>query len=140
MKRTMLLISSLVCLSSCKNLPDVPWCRPLNAKRWVVTDAFGIEIKHVRANPVCMKEIQEIECGYCKWTLSERSQYVGDGPSTHLYGKPWSQLREEAVYVPSEAAAEVKSKIVSQCKRTNCDRIVPRWRVKLDSFDSVFSP
>ncbi len=136
--RTILLISLLSLLSSCAiKPPDGPVCRPLNAKRIVTKDPFGIPVEKIRPNPVCIAEIGEPECGRCTWTISDRVKFIGESEDHHLYGKPWSLIKIEAVIMPSEYFAGLKSYIVKSCKELKCDDQIPRWRIKVDSIDSV---
>lgn len=131
-------MSFLILLSSCASKPpNVPGCRRLAAKYEVVYDVFGIPTTNVYPNPVCMKEIKEIECGRCAWSLEKKEQYVGEAKETWLYGKPWSQLTHEAVIIPSEAYAKIKTYMINSCKEQNCDKVIAGWRIKLDAWDSA---
>lgn len=137
MKHLLSLTILCVLLSSCNRPPDVPVCRPLDAKITEKRDAFGIIVREIRANPVCDKEIKEPSCGRCVWTISDKVQYVGEAKERWIYGKPWSRIRVEALVTPTESWAKIKANIVKSCKETNCDEQIPRWRVKLDSLDSI---
>ncbi len=136
-----LLISSAIILSSCRSLPDVPLaCRPLDARHEYIKDDFGITVDHMTPNPVCMAEIGEPQCGYCTWTISDKEKYVGEAEATHLYEKPWSQIRDESILSPSEAFAAVKAWVVKMCYDNpdvaGCAEVA-KWRVKLDAGDSI---
>ncbi len=101
-------------------------------------DQFGIPTTTFRPNPVCMKMLDEEECGYCTWSIKEKYQYVGENKETWLYGKPWSQIAAEAVLMPSESYARLKADIVENCKKSQeCNKDIAKWRVKLDSLDSL---
>lgn len=138
MKRIISSISLLILLSSCATPPDVPACRS-HAQRVIETkDDFGIPVKEIRPNPVCMKQIGEPACGYCTWSITEKSAYIGEKKEHRLYGKPWSQILLESVKIPSEAYAEYKAYIIKICKKNNdCNADIGKWRVKLDSLDSI---
>ena len=138
---TISLTSLSVLLSSCVSKPkDSPFCRQLHSKTTVVKDAFGIPVTTIRANPDCAKNINEPDCLRCAWLISDKVQYVGEAPGTWLYGKPKKKILEEAVIAPSESFAAQKAYIVKACKAANCDKEIPKWRVKLDSLDSIAAP
>lgn len=127
-------------LSGCAGLPvpDVPFCRPLDPIYVKRVDAFGIKVTDERPNPVCRKEIGEKKCGFCAWTVSDKTQYVGEAPKTHLNKKPWSQLQAESLLTPSESLAAIKESYMVGCKKYGCSAPdAARWRIKLDSLDSV---
>lgn len=123
-------------LSGCVSPPDIPACRPLNAMK-VVTEVPDIgRVVTERPNPKCMKAIGESECGYCVWTISDRTQYVGEASKHHLNKKPWSAVMREAVLVPATEYAKVKKFVIDSCKKSNeCAENISRWRVKLDALD-----
>lgn len=119
-------------------IPDVPIGRPLDQIYIQGRDAFGIMVYHKRPNPLCMKEINEPECGFYAWTVSDRTQYVGESPKTYLLGKPWSKLRLESLTLPTESLARIKESLMIACKQHKCSNPeVAKWRVKLDAFDSI---
>jgi len=125
-------------LSSCVSVPpDGPVCRPLVERVIEQKDAFGVVTKIVRPNPKCMKSCGEARCGYCVWMMSDRTQYVGEDKKFWLYGKPWSQIQQEATVVPSEFMARLNAHMIKACKESGCDQQVNKWRVKWDSLDSI---
>lgn len=138
MKLIISLSSLLILLSSCTQPPDVPACRALTQRVSEYRDEFGIPVRTLEPNPMCMKQIGEPACGYCVWTISSRVQYVGEQEKRHLFGKPWSRIMREMVLMPSESYAKMKSYIIKNCKKNNdCNREIDKWRVKLDALDSV---
>lgn len=138
MKLTLLLIASSILLASCVTPPDVAMCRKLTGQLIEKKDEFGIPVRTLRPNPKCMDMIGEPECGRCSWTISTRERYVGEEKKNHLYGKPWSKILEEAIVLPSESAASVKSYIIKNCKKhADCNKDIDRWRIKMDALDSV---
>jgi hypothetical protein len=138
MKRIISLSSWLILLSSCTAPPDVSVCRSLTQSVTEVRDSFGIPVRTVRANPMCVKMIGEPQCGYCVWTISSRVQYVGESEKYHLYGKPWSVILREMILMPSESYAKAKAYIIKNCKKHgDCNRDIDKWRIKLDSLDSI---
>lgn len=133
MRTTLLGTLFVLLLSACSDIPDVPSCRPLDSKKQTfdIPDIGKISVD--RANPVCLKEIKEIRCGFCVWSVSDKTQYVGEDKKTWLYGKPWSVIELEAIKTPPESYARIKAYVMDECKRTNqCDDVA-RWRIKLDS-------
>lgn len=127
-------------LSACSHAPpDVPFVRQLKTKT-VVTELPDVgKIIDERPNPVCMKEIGERECGFVVWTVSNKTQYVGERKENHLNGKPYSVLKREGILTPPETIAKVKAFILNICKDTGrCSGDITRWRVKLDSLDSIW--
>lgn len=146
--KSLLLLSSLcLLLSSCAGLqpPDVPGCTPLNSKlvNWhpPMTPATRADGLVYRPNPVCMAEIGEGDCGKCVFTISEKPIYVGDKPEHHFNKKPWSQLRKKCVLLPAaESYAPLKAFFINACKQMGslgACKDIAKWRVKLDSLDSV---
>ena len=139
MLRILLLSVSFVFLVSCSvKPPDGPICRELK----VIIEKKDVPnigpIVWERPNPLCMEKISESTCGYCVWTVSNKVQFVGDKPETYLYKKSWSQIKTEAVVVPSEFYADVKGAFINMCKKyKECSDEIARWRIKLDSIDSV---
>lgn len=91
-----------------------------------------------RPNPTCLKEVGEMSCGFCVWTISQKSQFVGEGDKYKLNGKPWSQIKREMIGMPLESYAKFKAFTINMCKKTNdCSKDIDKWRVKLDSLDSI---
>jgi len=142
MKLTLLLAGLLtLSLSGC-GAPDAPICRGLKTKpETKMVEGIG-QIVLQRPNPKCMKMIGEPVCGFCQWTTSDKTQYVGENPKYHLElkgkKKPWSQVANESYLTPAESYADFKKFTIDSCKRlSNCDKAIPRWRVKFDSFDSL---
>lgn len=140
----MKLIISLLILSasllSCAGLPvpDVPFCRALDPIIVKKPDNFGIITKYERPNPVCQKEIGENKCGFCAWTVSDKTQYIGENEKTWINDVPWSWLREESVITPTQSLAKIKESFMVGCKKYGCkDADIGKWRIKLDSLDSV---
>jgi hypothetical protein len=128
-----------ILLSSCTTkAPDVPQCRGLDPIVLEYMDAFGVKTTQVRPHPVCYEKIKEARCGECIWTISDKTQFVGEEKSTWLEGMPWSQLEKVSVKVPPKAVATVKDFIVDTCKSfpSTCSQNpeIGRWRVKLDYF------
>lgn len=146
-RKWLLLIGLCLTLNSCAGMqpPDVPGCTPLNSKlvKWSppmlpATRADGLVY---RPNPVCMSEIGEGDCGYCTFTISEKSIFVGEKPEHHFNKKPWSQLRKKCVLFPAqESYAPLKAFAINACKQMGslgACKDIAKWRIKLDSLDSV---
>lgn len=90
------------------------------------------------ADPVCMKEIGEAECGHGVYIMTSRQIFVGE-KEPHLFGKkPWSQVKRESIYLPAEESyAPLASFIINTCKKNSCSDQVTRFKVKLDSLKAV---
>jgi hypothetical protein len=101
-----LLILFVLLLSSCIKPPDIFVCRDLHSKKEIIKDNFGIETISIKANPVCLKEINETRCGFCVKTISNKIQYVGENEKYFLDGKPWSEVRLSGVLLPLESYAK----------------------------------
>lgn len=144
---TWLIIS--VSLSGCaaipwmkEPVPDEPICRSLLQKETKkVIDGQEHVLK--RPNPLCMREIGEPYCGYCVWTVSEKTQYVGNAWNRLLKvntgkKKTWDMLLAEGLVTPAETLASTKRFAVNVCKISPvCGENISRWRVKFDALDSV---
>jgi hypothetical protein len=115
--------------------PDVPVCEHL--KQRLTTDPVTGHLI-LKASPVCMKEIGEVECGHCTYIVSGKEIYIGENEKFHLNKKPWSQLREESILMPAEESyAPVATYIINSCKKMNCSDDVTRFKVKLDSLNGI---
>lgn len=128
----------ILALSGCVVPPDVPVCRPLEIK-WEKKFVEGVgNIVVERPNPKCVETIKEPTCGFCVWTISNKSAYVGEAKSTWIYGKPWSTIKREAVLAPPETYAKVKGFIIDICKKSgDCSKDITRWRLKFNALDSA---
>lgn len=126
-----LLMLLLVLLANCDGkIPDVPACKHLK-QRLAKDPATGHLV--LKASPTCWKEIGEVECGRCKWIMSEKIQFVGENPKTWLNGKPWSQLHDEAILLPAEESyAPLSSYAINTCAKVKCDAEVSKFKVKAD--------
>jgi hypothetical protein len=64
-------------------------------------------------------------------TISNKDMIVDD---EHLLnGKTWLDLKIEAVYLPTESWAKLKTYIISQCKKhSDCTKEVGDWNRKLE--------
>ncbi len=92
-----------------------------------------------RSNPVCDKEIGEADCGYCVFTITDKPIYVGERPENQFRRTPWSKLKLSAVLLPGLFSyAPIKAYFINTCKEFgDCNKDLARWRIKLDSLDSV---
>lgn len=141
------LVTLCLLLSSCAGLqpPDVIGCTGLDSKlvKWrpPMLPASRSDGLVYRPNPVCMAEIGEGDCGFCTFTVSEKNVFVGEKPEHHFKGKPWSQLKKKSVLLPAaESYAPLKAFAVNACKQmgsVGACRDIAKWRIKLDSLDSV---
>ncbi len=88
------------------------------------------------SNPVCMKEINEPECGHGVAIMSQKQIFVGE---KKLYSKKsWSQLRRESVYLPAiESYAPLATYVINSCEANNCNDQVTRFKVKIDELKSI---
>jgi hypothetical protein len=95
-----------------------------------------------RPNPLCMKQIGEPYCGYCVYTLTDKSVYIGN-QWNHLLPlngkkKTWDTVVEEALVLPAESQAKIKAFGINVCKVSGqCAQEIDRLRIKLDALDSV---
>jgi len=137
---TLFLISFVFLLSACTvQPPDVPFCRPLEQRKIVKESPEFGKIIDILPNPKCLKEIGESSCGFCVWTISNRSQFVGEGEKVRLQGQRWSEVKAQAIIAPAESQAKIKAFVINACKQSgDCSKDIDRWRLKLDSLDSVF--
>lgn len=130
------LITLFVSLTSCtKPPPDVPFCEHLSQR--MATDP---ETKHLvlAPSPTCMKEIGEVECGHCTFSMSQKEIYIGEAKKTWFNKKPWSQLHYESILVPAvESFAPVQAYIINACEAANCSGDVQRFKVKVNSLKGI---
>jgi len=122
-------------LSGCSSPPDVPLCRELLPKVIEEKDIFGVPTKRIVPNPVCMEQLKEPVCGRCTWTISDKTQYVGESKASSLFGQTWSQVKNTSLLTPSDSIAKIKAYIINECKKNgSCEEDITRWKVKLDIF------
>ena len=130
------LLILLPLLFSCVKVPDLPICRDLPEKRLSSRDAFGIEDITIQGNPVCLKEIGELRCGYCVWTISPKSKYIGEAEEHRLGKLRWSEIRPTAVLLPADSYAKLKEYVINSCKKSgDCQKDIDKWRVKLGGLE-----
>lgn len=123
-------------LTACVVPPDVPVCRALEPKleKQYVPGVGDILVE--RPNPTCQKAIGEPTCGFCVWTISDKTAYIGENQKTRLFKKPWSTIRREAILTPPETYARLKGFVIDICKKSgDCSKDISRWRLKLNSLD-----
>ena len=146
--RLLLLLIIASSLPGCRTIllknkvPDAPVCMGLSMKpeTRVMPDLGKLTV--MRPNPVCMKEINEPYCGVCTYTISDKTVYVGNDWN-HLLEvqgkkKTWDTIVEEGFTVPAETQVAFKAFAINVCKNTGaCAQEIDRWRIKLDSLDSV---
>jgi hypothetical protein len=122
-----------VCLTSCATLtpPDVFVFKNLEPS--LVIDESN---NHVYLTPsaACMEAIQEAACGYGVSIVTGKKHFVGEHEKTWFNKKPWSQLKAESIYVPSEESyAPMSAYMINACKKMNCNSEITKFRVKFDS-------
>lgn len=134
--KNLLILSSLI-LSACVKVPDIAICRDLHSKKIVEKDSLGNENITIKSNPVCMKEINESRCGLCVYTVSGKTQFVGEDTQYLLNGKPWSEVRLSGVLLPADSYVKVKEFIINTCKKSgDCQKDLVKWRTNIKSLDS----
>lgn len=127
---------SLWLLTSCATSPpDVYAFKPLD-ERLSVDPASGHTIWS--PDPICEEKIQEPSCAYGVSIVTGTEIYIGELPAHQFNKKPWSQLREESVMLPSvESYAPLAAFIINTCKQDNCNDQVDAFKVKLDSLNGI---
>lgn len=124
----------LVSLVNCSPTPpDVPVCE--NLTQYLSNDDFGHIV--LVANPICEQQIKEAECGHCVNILSGKESFIGESVSHQLYGKPWSKVRKESIFVPPESYASLATYIINSCKKAGCNSEVDKFKIKLNSLYGV---
>ena len=128
-KRLKLLTVWLSTQSSCAVMPpDIFACKSLDP---VVING------ETMPSPTCKRGIGEARCGYCTYTISEKSFIVGNEPQNHYDGRSWDQMVDRAVILPAkESYAPLKAYIINSCKASNCDALISGWRFKLEELDA----
>lgn len=123
----LLSLSLLVSLSSCTpKPPDVFVCKALNQR---ISSDPKTNHMMLLASPSCVREIDEPECGYCLRILSKQVKYVGEKDAHKLDGKPWSQIKREAVIVPAESYAGLSAFMINSCKAQSCLEQINDFRI-----------
>lgn len=118
--------------------PDVPVCEYLT--QHLSTDP-GSGHLILTPSPTCLKQIGENECGHCVTIVSGAEIFIGEKEGHLLNGKPWSQIRRQAVYLPAEESyAPLETYIINACEKMNCSKDVTKFKVKLDSLKGVSIP
>lgn len=133
-----------LCLTSCATKPPDVFVYEHLAQRLVTDPVTGHLL--LKADPVCMKEIGEAECGHGVAIVSQTEIVIGESKCVKLDAlrtvfkcvKPWSQLRRESVYVPAvESYAPLATYIINSCKKMNCDDQVTKFKIGLDSLNGI---
>jgi hypothetical protein len=115
--------------------PDVPACESL--EQYLAIDS---ETQHLilKPSPTCAKQIGEFECGHCVYIVSGKEIFIGEGKAYQLNGKPWSQIKHEAVLLPAvESYAPLAAYVINACKKMHCSDDIARFKIKLDSLSGV---
>jgi hypothetical protein len=85
-----------------------------------------------------MEKIGEMSCGHCVYVVSGKEIFIGENAPNQLNGKPWSAIKEEAVYLPAvESYAPLASYIINSCEKMNCNKQVTAFKVKLNSLIGI---
>lgn len=130
---------SLWSLSSCAPKPPDVFVFE-NLAQHLATDPATRHLV-LTASPTCVKQIGEFECGHGVAIVSGKEIFVGENPSHLFNGKPWSKIKQEAVYLPAEESyAPLAAYIINACEKMNCGDNVNLFRVKLDSLKIVSKP
>lgn len=115
--------------------PDVPACEQLSQRLY--TDPVT-QHQMLSPSPTCMKQIGEVECGHCVYIVSGNEVFIGEAKGHWLNGKPWSQIKASAVYLPAvESYAPLSAYIINACEKMGCNDDVDKFKVKLDSLNGV---
>lgn len=93
---------------------------------------------HVPDVPVCV-EITNVK-GWCTNTVSDEEFFV-DEEHPHVFsdGKmhTWWEIRPYMVLLPTKSWAELKSYVIKNCKRSNCDKYIQSWDRKINELDGM---
>lgn len=132
----LLFATSFLSLTNCATQPpDVPVFEPYTQRiaHDPVTDHMIL-----LPSPLCMKNIQEFECGHGVFIISGNEVWVGEDPKHWYKGKSWSQLKAQSIYLPAvESAAPLWTYIINACAKAQCNDQVDRYRVQLDQLKGV---
>lgn len=110
MKNSIFLYALLV--SACVTSPNIPIFRELGPV-YTQTEHY-ITLK---PNPVCMKEINETQCGRYTYTVTGESGLVGDDAAHHFNGKSWSEIKRSSLLLSVDSYPKVKDFISLLCKK-----------------------
>ncbi len=136
---SLLLIALCAFLTDCASAPpDVFVFEHLEQR--LLTDPITGHL-FLKASPVCLKEINEPECGHGVSIVSGKTIFVGEEKEVQFNGKPWSQIRRESIMMPAEESyAPLAAWIINSCAKEKCSAAVDRFKVKLDFLEKIKSP
>jgi hypothetical protein len=131
-----ILLGLLISVSACTpKPPDVPACEHM-AQRLSTDPLTGHLL--LSPSPTCLKQIGEPECGHCVFIVSGKELFLGESVGHLLKGKPWSKVRQQAVYLPAvESYAPLATYVINSCKKMGCSDDVDKFKIKLDSLNGV---
>jgi hypothetical protein len=85
-----------------------------------------------------MKQIGERFCGACSHIVSGRRKFIGNKKENYFNEKSWDTLKEQSILVPAEESyAPLAAHIINSCKRSNCNKQINKFKVKIDELESV---
>ncbi len=89
-------------------------------------------------SPTCIEKISEPECGHGVSVVLGAEVFVGEAKEHWFKGKPWSQLKQEAVYCPAEECyAPLSQYIINSCEKMHCNDQVAKFKIKLDALSGI---
>lgn len=97
-------------LTSCAHVPDVPICVEINSTKGFCTDT-----------------ISDVD-----YDIDEQHPVAFEGEEKPL---TWWQRRPFMILVPASSWKALKTYIIQQCKRSNCDQYVQSWDRKLNELN-----
>lgn len=89
-------------------------------------------------SPDCLDKINEFQCGHGVSIMTGDEIFVGEDPAHWWSGKPWSQLKQESVYLPAvESYAPLSTYVINSCKKNSCSNEVDRFKIRLGPLDTI---
>jgi hypothetical protein len=90
-------------------------------------------VRKVPDVPICAEVT--MARGKCSYTVTAKKIDVDD--EKLLNGKTWFDIRVQSLTVPAESWAELRSWIISICKRYKCDADIASWDRMIETIDSA---
>ena len=135
MKWLLLVVLSNLLTSCAVQPPDVVILTELN-EHIGIDPITGHTI--LRPSPTCFEKIQELNCLYGVYTMSGKEVFIGNNPVNYFNGKSATQIKEESILMPAvESYSPMVTYIINSCKALNCNSDVTKFKVKIDSLNSI---
>lgn len=86
--------------------------------------------------PVCVEETPSQ--AFCTYTISDKDFYIND--SQKFDSQTYWDIKPTMLRIPYKSWVQLKSYIIKQCKKNNCDKDIASWDRKLSTIEEKLKP